>query len=111
MRSIVTAMVFVFALAVGSEALAQSKCDASITKAAGKKVACKTGVHAKAQKKGTAPDQAKLDKCSAKFDQACQKAKSKGGCSAQPQTCAAIESEADDCVDALIGSPNGAFLD
>ena len=44
-------------LLVGGNAFAAgpSKCDSGITKAAGKKVACKASVTASAQKKGTTP--------------------------------------------------------
>jgi hypothetical protein len=100
-----------FAVATGGTALAQSKCDAGLTKAAGKKVACKAGVVAKAQGKGATPDGAKLSKCEAKYQKACGKAQQKGDCTAQTQSCAQIEAEVDACVGDLQGSASGAFLD
>jgi hypothetical protein len=102
----------VLSLAISGNAFAAgSKCDAAITKAAGKKVACKAGVVAGAQAKGGTPDPLKLSKCEAKFDKACQKAKTGGGCVAQTQSCAAIEAEADSCVGTISSSPSGAFLE
>jgi hypothetical protein len=111
MRAMV--MAAVLSLMVGGSALAQSKCDSGVTKAAGKKAACKAGVNAKAQKKGTTPDAGKLVKCQDKFDKACNKAKNAGDCVTQLQTCSAVEAEVDTCVATLIagGSPSGAFLD
>ena len=98
-------------LAVGGTANATaSKCDAAITKAAGKKVYCKAGVNATAQKKGTTPDSVKLQKCEMKFDKACAKAQTKGDCSLQTDTCAQIEARADACVP-TIASPSGAFVE
>jgi hypothetical protein len=102
-----------FAVAFGGVAHAQSKCDASVSKAAGKKTACKAGVIAKGQAKGTAPDAGKLANCSAKFMKACNKAKgnTKSPCSVQSQDCAAVEVEVDACVTTITtGSPSGAFL-
>jgi hypothetical protein len=110
MRFVMIGAVLAFAVANGGVAFAQSKCDAAITKAAGKKAACKAGIHGKAQQKGLTPDPIKLGKCSAKFDKACQKAKTKGGCTDQSQTCAQIEAEVDSCVTTISGSPSGAFL-
>jgi hypothetical protein len=112
MRFIAIGAMLAFAVASGGVALAQSKCDSAITKAAGKKAACKAGVNAKAQQKGGSPDPAKLAKCSAKFDKACTKAKgnTKSPCSAQSQSCAAIEAEVDSCVTTISASPSGAFL-
>jgi len=101
-------------LAVGGTAnAAASKCDAGITKAAGKKVYCKAKVHSKAQSKGTAPDGTKLAKCEEKFDKACAKGQTKGDCSVQQGSCSAIEVTADACVPTLItsASPSGAFLE
>ena len=110
MRFVVIGAVLAFAVANGGVAFAQSKCDSAITKAAGKKAACRAGVIAKGQQKGTAPDQTKLSKCSAKFDKSCSKAKTKGGCTDQAQSCADIETEVDSCV-STISSPSPAFLD
>jgi hypothetical protein len=105
--------VFAFAVATGGMAFAQSKCDSGITKAAGKKCACKASVIAKAQGKGTAPDPAKLAKCEAKFDKACQKAVARGDCIVQLGSCAAMEATVDACVATLgsSASPSGAFLE
>jgi len=113
MRTSILVAVGFLALSLAGEGvvLAQSKCDQGISKAAGKKVQCKMNVIAKAQHKNLAPDSVKLGKCEEKFDKACLKAQGKGDCSAQTQTCAAIESEADNCVAILDGSPSGAFLD
>ena len=110
MRAAVVAAVL--SLMVGGTALAQSKCDSGVTKAAGKKVACKASVISKAQKKGTTPDSAKLAKCEDKFNKACTKAKNAGDCSTQTQSCTAIEGEVDSCVATIsAASPSGAFLE
>jgi hypothetical protein len=113
MRFVAIGAMVAFAVASSGMALAQSKCDSGLTKAAGKKVACKAGVVAKAQGKGTAPDSAKLAKCEAKFTKACTKALAKGDCSAQggSPSCATIEAEVDSCVADIDSSPSGAFLD
>ena len=105
--------VLAFAVATGGMAFAQSKCDSGITKAQGKKCACKASVHAKAQAKGLAPDAAKLAKCEAKFDKACQKAIARADCVVQLGNCAALEAEVDACVAGLTSSasPSGAFLE
>jgi len=111
MRTSIVAGFLALSLAGGGVALAQSKCDQGVSKAAGKKVKCKMDVVAKGQLKGLPPDPVKLTKCEEKFDKACQKAKSKADCAAQTQPCAAIELEADTCVLILDGSPSGAFLE
>jgi len=100
-----------FAVASGGVALAQSKCDSGVTKAAGKKCACKAGIVAKAQGKGTTPDGTKLAKCEAKFLKACNKAKDKNDCVVQTGTCESVEAKVDACVDDIKMSPSGAFLD
>jgi len=110
MRLVAIGAMLTFAVATGGMALAQSKCDSGMTKAAGKKAACKAGVVAKGQSKGTAPDSAKLAKCETKYNKACTKAQAKGYCSAQTQTCAQVEAEVDACVTDISGSPSGAFL-
>jgi hypothetical protein len=97
---------------VAGGAQAQSKCDGGVTKAIGKKIACKCGVHAKSQQKGLPVDAAKLQKCTDKFTKACTKAVGAGGCVVQQQSCATNEADADavvqkECID---GSPSGAFL-
>ena len=110
MRAAVIAAVL--SLMVGGTALAQSKCDSGVTKAAGKKVACKASAIAKAQKKGMATDPAKLSKCEDKFTKACNKAKSAADCVAQTQSCTAVEDEVDSCVTTIsAASPSGAFLE
>ena len=105
--------VFAFAVATGGMAFAApSKCDSGITKANGKKCSCKASVIAKAQAKDLAPDAAKLAKCEAKFDKACNKAIAKGDCTgAQNTSCASNEAEVDACVADLSASPSGAFLE
>jgi hypothetical protein len=102
-----------FAVGVSGMALAQSKCDSTITKAEGKKIACKAGVFSKAQKSGGAPDTAKLAKCEAKFAKACGKGQAAGDCVAQQGSCAGIEAEADACAATTTSSasPSGAFLE
>jgi len=91
-------------LALGGVAQAQSSCDAGITKAAGKKVACKTKVVATAQKRGSAADTRKLAGCETKFASSCAKAQSDGDCTAQTQPCDAVELTADGWVDSLSGA-------
>jgi hypothetical protein len=105
--------VFAFAVATGGTTYAvPSKCDSGITKAAGKKCSCKASVIAKAQAKDLTPDAAKLAKCEAKFDKACNKAVARGDCTgAQSTSCAAVEAEVDACVAGLAASPSGAFLE
>jgi hypothetical protein len=88
----------------GTALAAGNKCDAGVTKAAGKKVACRDGVYAKGQAKGLAPDTAKLAKCDAKFGTICAKL---SGC-VKHTSCATQENVADGCSNAL--SPSGAFL-
>jgi hypothetical protein len=110
MRAFAVVAGLALTLAIGGTASAQSKCDAALTKAAGKKVSCKAGVNSTAQKKGTAPDAAKLAKCEEKWVKACNKGQAHGDCQAQTQPCALIEAEVDSCV-ADISSPSGAFLD
>ncbi len=105
MANVSTAVAVFFALSVtGGMAFAQSSCDSAITKAAGKKVACKDGVFSKAQANGVAPDAAKLAKCEVKFDKACQKAKAGDNCVVQEGACAGIEASADTCAASLMQS-------
>jgi hypothetical protein len=110
MRAFVIVAGLALTLAIGGTASAQSKCDAAMTKAAGKKVSCKANVNSTAQKKGTTPDAAKLTKCEDKFTKACNKAQAHGDCQTQTQPCALIEAEVDACV-ADISSPSGAVLE
>ena len=109
MRTSLVAGFLALSLAGGGVALAQSKCDQGISKAAGKKVKCKMYVIAKGQAKGTPPDAVKLAKCEDKFEKACLKAQAKGDCQAQTQPCLAIELEADACVAILDAIPQRSF--
>jgi hypothetical protein len=87
----------------GAFVQAHSSCDAGITRAAGKKVACETQVMARAQKTGSAPDTTKLARCETKFASSCARAQSKSDCTAQTQPCDAVELTADACVHDLSG--------
>ena len=111
MRATVIGIALSLLIGVGHSLVqaAPSKCDAGVTKAAGKKVKCKAGVIAVGQKKGQAPDSAKLTKCEQKFDKACQKAHTAGDCAKHSEACAATELAADSCIP-TIQSPSGAFL-
>ena len=115
MRKLSIALAVMFAVGASGMAAfaAPSACDSGITKAAGKKVACKDGVFSKAQKSGSLPDLAKLQKCQDKFTKACVKAKAKLDCDVQQGTCASIEADADACATDLSTSmsPSGAFLE
>jgi hypothetical protein len=86
------------ALPASSAWAAVSKCDAGVTKAAGKKASCKAGVYSKAQAKDEPVDLGKLTKCEDKFDAACAKAQAAGDCVVQTQPCAAVEEQVDVCV-------------
>lgn len=100
------------AVAVTSSFAAGSKCDATISKAAGKKVACLCGVYAKAQLKGTSPDSAKLAKCGSKFLATCTKTQTKGGCVVQGGSCDTKEAQADSAASTLcVSSAAPAFTD
>ena len=112
MRRLSIALAVLFMVGTAGSALAQSKCDAGVAKAKGKKVGCKCGVIAKGYAKGTPADTAKLAKCTDKFTAKCTKAVSAADCSAQSSNCALNESEADMFVtDHCVGSPSGAFLE
>jgi hypothetical protein len=114
MRKLSIALAVMFVVGASGMAFAQaSKCDSTITKAAGKKVACKDGVYSKAQKSGGVPDAAKLQKCQDKFTKACGKGQAAGDCVVQTGTCAQIEATADACALDLSTStsPSGAFLE
>ena len=67
-RLIVAVTVLVGALAFGTVALAQNKCDAGKLKCVAKKKACLLNVEGKALKKGIPVDSAKRQKCLDKFD-------------------------------------------
>lgn len=114
MKNIAAGMAVALALATSAlwAAGPGSKCDASISKAAGKLVACRCGVYAKAQLKATSPDTAKLAKCDSKFATSCAKAQSKGGCLVQGGSCDAKASSADSGSLSLCGSSaEPAFTD
>jgi hypothetical protein len=96
---------------VGGNAFAAgfgNNCNAAVTKALGKKMACLLGLYAQAQKKGASVDGTKLAACGTKFDRACMKANSKGGCDVAHADCAGKETAADNDAGGL--SPSGAFL-
>ena len=103
LASFVVAGLVALSLTVDGVAQAQSSCDAAVTKAAGKKVACKLNLIARAQKTGATVDAVKFDRCATKFASSCAIAQAQGDCSAQTQTCHAIEVTADACVDDLSG--------
>jgi hypothetical protein len=109
MRRLSIAVAVLFMVGAAGTALAQSKCDAGVAKAIGKKVSCECGAVAKAITKGGSPD---FSKCTTKFTSACGKATGVGDCSVQTKPCATKESEADTFVaDHCSGSPSGAFLE
>jgi hypothetical protein len=105
LASFVVGGLVALSLIVGGVAQAQSSCDAGITKAAGKKVACKLNVVARAQKTGATVDTVKLAKCETKFTSSCTKAQGQGDCTVQTPPCDAIEATADACVDSLSAGP------
>jgi len=112
MRRLSIAVAVLFLLGAGGSALAASKCDGGVTKAIGKKVACKCGVIAKGFSKGLPPDGAKLAKCEAKFLKACTKAAGAGDCMVQSGNCPGFETTVDMFVtDHCVASPSGAFLE
>ena len=104
MRRLSIGVAVLVSVGAGNVAFAQSKCDSTITKAAGKKVACKAGVVSKAQKSGGAPDATRLAKCEAKFAKPCGNGQAAGDCVVQTGSCAGIEGTVDACVTTLMGS-------
>src|SRR5438046_2878619 len=84
-----------FLAAAPGVALAASKCDAGITKAAGKKEGCLCGVYAKSQAKNLTPDPAKIQKCKDKFSASCAKAQSAADCVFQTASCTSKETDVD----------------
>jgi hypothetical protein len=111
LRGVAMAVGVVAMLAVGQNAFAAgfgNSCNAAVTKALGKKMACELGLYAQAQKKGSPVSASKLASCGTKFDAACMKANSKGGCDPAHANCPAKEAAADS--DAAALSPSGAFL-
>ena len=112
MRRLSIAVAVLFLAGAAGSALAGSKCDGGVTKAIGKKVACKCGVIAKGFAKAVAPDSAKLTKCETKFTKACTKAGGAGDCSVQSANCSGFEMTVDDFVAMhCTQSPSGAFLE
>jgi hypothetical protein len=107
------AVVLAASALVGEKASASNgfgnNCNAAVTKAVGKKMACELGLYAQAQKKGVPVDAMKLASCGTKFSAACSKANQKGGCDTAHADCAGKETAADSCAASL--SPSGAFLD
>ena len=111
-KKMVLGLVFGAVLAAATSWAAASKCDAGISKAVGKKVACQCSVYSKAQKKGLPVDLAKLAKCGTKFISSCGKAQANADCAVQTGTCANKELQADSASGALcLASPSGAFID
>jgi hypothetical protein len=109
MRRLLVAVAVIFMMASAGSALAQSKCDAGLAKAKGKKASCECGAIAKSIKKGGSPD---FSKCTTKFASACGKAQGAGDCSVQTKSCADNETEVDTFVTAhCAGSPSGSFLE
>lgn len=82
---------------------AESKCDAGITKAVGKKVSCESNVIAKAESTGLPPDVDKILKCRSQFEDACTKAKEANDCVLQSETCAEMAARAESCLTELTG--------
>ena len=80
-------------LVASGSALAASKCDSGVTKAAGKKEGCLCGVYAKAQAKGLTPDPTKIQKCKDKFSASCTKAQSAADCGFQTESCTNKETD------------------
>ena len=97
------------AAGVGTAMAAGNACDATVTKFAGKKVACITGVIAHAQMTGTPTRTDKIAKCKANFMKKCSTVT---GCVSPNHTGCAPgtqpEDEADAASEAM--SPGGAFL-
>ena len=101
----------VMVAAVGGNAFAQgigNSCNASVTKAVGKKMACLLGLYAQAQKKAVPVNSTKVAACMSNFSAACTAAQSKGTCDTAHANCGAKETAADN--DAAALSPGGAFL-
>jgi hypothetical protein len=105
MRTIAIGVVLSLSLFIGRAAFGAS-CDATIEKAKGKLVSCECGAQAKGALAGS------LAKCQAKFQKACTKAKTIGGCTAQTESCAQAQSEGDTfATQHCVGSPSGAFVE
>jgi hypothetical protein len=109
MRAIAIGVTLALALLIGGRAFAGASCDGSIEKAKGKLVACECGAIAKL---GVGGAGAAITKCQGKFQKACTKAKTKGGCVVQSETCGAAQGEGDTfATQHCAGSPSGAFLE
>ena len=114
LRAVAAAVGLVAMLAVtgvGQNAFAQgigNSCNARVTKAVGKKMACRLGLYAQGQKKSAPANTTKLAACDTKFMNACAKAQTKGSCDPAHADCAGKETAADN--DAAALSPSGAFL-
>ena len=108
MRTSLVAGFLALSLAGGGIALAQSKCDQGVSKAAGKKVKCKMDVIAKGQ---VTPDAVKLAKCEEKFDKACLKAKARPIAPLRRNRARPSSSRPTRASLILDGSPSGAFLE
>jgi len=104
MRAIVISAAL--SLLVGGTAFAGASCDSTIEKAKGKLVSCECGAQAKGALAGS------LAKCEGKFQKACGKGKTIGGCTAQTESCPSAQSECESFVTQhCVGSPTGAFLE
>src|SRR5262249_5623656 len=108
-------IVAALAVLLGNGAVqAASKCDAGVSKAIGKYVACRCSAYSKSQKKDVPPD---FGKCNDKFNGAtgaCQKAQAKGDCVlfGGVGTCASKAADVvTDAADLCNSSPSGAFLE
>jgi len=107
MRRLLMAVAVLFVMGAAGAALAQSKCDAGIDKAAAKKVGCICKGISKGSTLGDA-----ITTCTPKFSAKCAKAKTKNDCAVQTGSCGNKETEADNCAASLcLASPSGAFLD
>ena len=110
-RVIVTTLGFVFALAAARGTFAASKCSGDKIKAAGKKAASKLTCHAKAVTKGLMVDSTCIAKAEVKFSSTYAKAEAKSylddGCLTTGDA-ATIETQVDDCVNAVVGLAGGS---
>ncbi len=106
MRAIVFGVVLSLSALIAGRAFAGASCDATIEKAKGKLVACECGAQARGALTGS------VAKCDAKFQKACPKAKTIGGCTVQTETSGPARSECEKFVTQhCVGSPSGAFLE
>jgi hypothetical protein len=106
MRAIVFGLMLSLSALIAGRAFAGASCDATIEKAKGKLVSCECGAQAKGALAGS------LAKCEGKFQKACSKAKTIGGCTVQTESCAVAQSESETFVTQhCVGSASGAFLE